>query len=276
MRRWGFGLLVLGAAFGSGEIAESAVCTPAMPAVSPVPADGAADVPTNARVLFRHESSQINSSTTRVLVNGSQVAGTFANAGQPELLRPAWTEFRPDDPFPSYASVEVVIGSSSGLAFSESVIFTVGGAPDLTPPTGGPVVSSDSFSDAVGEDRWGYSIEFEPPSDGLGPAWIRATVVTLPLAAIPTTAVRRIAGSTYDIDGGNTSCSTYVEEGTKITVTSVAEDLAGNTSEPSTYSFVVGPESSDAACAVTRVDHTISWLSAIVLVLAARSRRSSR
>src|SRR5688500_2517343 len=108
MRRWGFGLLVLGATFGSGEVTSAAVCTPAMPSVSPVPADGSADVPSNARVLFVHQSSQINSSTTRVLVNGSQVPGTFANAVQPELLRPAWTEFRPDEPFPPYASVEVV------------------------------------------------------------------------------------------------------------------------------------------------------------------------
>lgn len=266
MRRFTTALLLLlgtaglASSLAIGETASAAVplaaCTFAEPAVTPYPANGAAAVPQNARVLLKHFTYAPLDANVRVMVGGSAIAGTFVPIGEQEGLHPGWTAFDPAANLPAGADVTVVVGTGAGLAAAQATSFQVGSATDATAPSGGEILAIETFvgGESGGNDLYGWSVALNAANDAGGPAWIRLEIVTSPAVGGQTTDTRVVEGSTYGIDGGSTSCSTALGNGSTVTVTAQAFDLAGNLGASSSRTFEVGPaEEDEGLCSVARV-----------------------
>lgn len=236
-----------------------AACTFVDPVVTPYPANGAADVPRNARIVLKHFTYAPLAENVRVLVAGSAVDATFVPIGEQEGLHPGWTAVDPAAALPAGADVTVVVGTGAGLAAVQTTAFQVGSSSDSTAPSGGEILAVETFvgGELDGNDLYGWSVALNEANDTGGPAWIRLEIVTSPAVGGQTTDTRVVEGSTYGIDGGTTSCSTALGNGSTVTITAQAFDLAGNGGPSSSRTFEVGPaEEDEGLCSVARVGGT--------------------
>lgn len=287
MRRLTLGLVLLGTAvtattLAPGEPANAAApvaaCTFALPAVTPYPANGAAAVPQNARILLKHFTYAPLTASTRVLVNGSAVNATLVPIGEQELLTPGWTALDPAANFPAGAEVTLVVTTAAGLAAEQTTTFQVGSTTDSTAPSGGEILAIETFL-GDSDHQYCWSVALNEANAAGGPAWIRLEIVTNAAGAAQTTDTRVVEGSTYGIDGGASSCSTALGNGSTVTITAHAFDLSGNLGSSATRTFEVGPaEENEGLCSVARVAGTngAATLGVLAMLSLASFRRSRR
>ena len=207
------------------------------------PGDGATDVPLNSRIAVEYDQTWLDPSALAgpigVAVNGTsregaiEHVGAFLYGGLGAVVHGRYLDvFTPQTPFSEGDSVVVTLSTAS-FPTRGAVMFTVGSAVDLDPPTGGQIAyvrtfeseSTDDDAPDGNDNYYQYDVTFEPASDGAGPAFILLDVTSMDEVGQPLEAPFVVKENFFQEDGVNARLQG------RLRLASQAEDLAGNRGE---------------------------------------------